>query len=248
MPLNLLWGAVFSSVLLSCWYKKAAAFLLSCFASLFLIFGFFPVGYNMLVYLETQYNRPQSLPENIHGIIVLGGAFNSELYQYRGMIAASSNVTRMIDFVDLAQRYPHTQKIFSGGSGLLHQPTRKEADDVDMFLDMMGITLDNLIYERESRNTYENILFSQQIAQPKDGERWIVVSSGYHLPRVMSIAKELEWNLIPYPSGPKTYGDYRFWPHSLNVLTNFHYLGIALKEFVGSAVYFITGKGADLLV
>lgn len=247
MPLNLIWSGLTGSIILLKFKENWGKRLLIFFLGLFVFLGIAPVGYNMMVFLERTYERPDPMPDHVDGIIVLGGAFNSKMYEETGMIAATGNINRIIDFIDLANQYPKAKLVFSGGSGHLMQTERKEADDVEKFMDIMGIDERRLLFERQSRNSYENILFSKKLVKPQDGETWIIITSGFHLPRVMGIFQKLEWRVIPYPSSPQTGRDYRFWPKSFNILSSYHYLGLALKEFVGSTVYSLTGKRDFLL-
>jgi len=230
-------------------FKKRflAKILLIISFSLFLIIGYTPVGYNALVLMEKQYQRPAIMPQHVDGIIVLGGSFDSKSYEKTGMISATAQVNRIIDYIDLAQRYPKAKLVFSGGSGLLKPTKRVEADDIALFFNMIAFDDDRVIYERQSRNSYENLLYSKALLNPDPDETWLVVTSRYHMPRVMGIAKQLEWALTPYPSSPFTYGQYRLRAPVFNVLSNFHYTHTAVKEFVGSVVYALTGRSAFLL-
>lgn len=229
------------------WKRQWGNKILLIAAASFLFIGIVPIGYNMLVYLETRYERPQAMPRHVDGIIVLGGTFNATLRDKTGKIAANSNINRLIDFVDLAQHYPKAKLIFTGGSGSLFQPDRKEADDAKEFLKMIGFNTRRIIFERQSRNTYENIKYSKEIANPWKGDTWVLVTSASHMPRSMGAFTKQEWNVIPYPSGPRTYGKYKFTPSILGLLGSFITLDIAMKEFVGIIAYYFSGKSAFLL-
>ncbi|HPF78830.1 MAG TPA: YdcF family protein [Alphaproteobacteria bacterium] len=245
-PLSLLWIMVAIGFALRFWKRQWGNRLLILSGIIFLTVGFLPIGYNMVVFLENQYERPDPMPDKVDGIIVLGGAFNSGVSEKRGMMAANGNINRMIDFVDLMKKYPKATAIFAGGTGNIYNPERKEADDAKAFLEMMGISLKNVIFERQSRNSYENIKFSQDLVKPKNGETWILVTSAFHMGRSMGVFKKLNWDVIAYPSGPKTTGEYILMPQPLGVSGSFYMLSTALKEFIGSAIYYFSGKSAFL--
>jgi len=239
---------VVTGFVLRFWRRQWGNKILLTASVLFLIIGLLPIGYNMLAYLETRYERPQTMPSKVDGIIVLGGTFNSTLRDQTGKVAANGNINRMIDFVDLATQYPRAKLVFTGGSGSLIQPDRKEADDAKEFLEMMGFKrINDVIFERKSRNTYENAKYSKELAKPKAGETWILVTSAFHMPRSMGIFKQQEWEVIPYPSGPRTYGKYRLKPNVFGLLGSFITLDMALREFIGISVYYFSGKSAFLL-
>lgn len=243
-PLNAIWLLVVGALVIRRWKKTWSNKILITAASLFAIFGFLPIGYNMTVFLERQYDRPQIMPDEVDGIIVLGGSFNSYLSEKTGYVAANSNISRIVDFMALSRKYPEAKKVFSGGSGHILQPTRKEADDAQDFLTMAGFGDADIIYERQSRNTYENALYSKELLKPKAGEKWIVITSAFHIPRTMAIFKQLDWDIIPYPSDPKTDKQYQFIPKPFSAVGNFFLLGKSIREFIGVGVYYMTGKSA----
>ena len=44
--------------------------------------------------------------------------------------------------------------------------------------------------ERRSRNTQENAEFSRALAAPKPGERWLLVTSAFHMPRSVGLVSQ----------------------------------------------------------
>lgn len=245
-PLSFLWLLVAAGFGLRYWKQKLGNQVLVFSGVLFLVIGFFPIGYNLMVFLETRYERPNPMPDKVDGIIVLGGAFNSSISDKRKMIAANGNINRMIDFVDLSRQYPKAKLIFTGGSGNIYNPERKEADDAKAFLEMIGLKTDSITFERNSRNSYENVKYSKELMQPKTGENWILVTSAFHMPRSVGIFKQHGWEVTPYPSGPKTDGKYKIIPQPFGVVGSFFMLGTAMKEFIGTIIYYFSGKSAFL--
>ena len=51
----------------------------------------------------------------------------------------------------------------------------------------MGLSTNNIIFEDRSRNTHENIIFSRKIVNPKINEKWIIVTSAFHMNRSIFI-------------------------------------------------------------
>lgn len=248
-PLNALWILLAGALVFSWWKPLCAGRGMKLSVVVFLILGFFPVGGNLVTLLERQYPKADinlPAPEDVEGVIVLGGAFNSYLSQETGQLSPNNNISRIIGFVELAERYPRAKLVFSGGSGHVLQPDRKEADDARTFFDVMGWRMvDKVIFESNSRTTYENIANSMALLNPNTQKKWIIVSSAFHLPRVMGVCAQAGWdNVIPYAAGVKTDGRYRFFPATFNVLGNYHLLAVAVKEFIGTFIYFITGKSA----
>lgn len=251
--------AILITPILLCFNAQRVAFWLSVYgAFLFIVFAVMPTAHNMLVYLERQYQTPEFKSDfQPDGIIVLGGSFDEELTFIHGQSVASGALDRMTHFLSLAKRFQNspTKLVFSGGSARPLQsaedniaPDREftDADAALLFFKEQGIEAGRIIIEGRSRTTYENVLFSRELLTPKDNETWIVVTSAWHLPRVMNVFVGQEWNVIPYPVDYQTDLTYRWMPN-FNILKNLNFTQMAMHEYVGNAMYYITNKSASFL-
>lgn len=240
-PLHLLALIMLAGLVLESFGKRAGRSLLCLGATLFLFFGFMPVGPNLMVWLETRYEKPK-LPPGVDGIIVLGGAFNSYQSEQTKQLSVNEHAERMISFVELAQKYPQAKLVFTGGSGHMLQPTRTESEDAKDFFNAIGFNDERVTYETRSRNTYENAIYSKETAQPKEDELWVMITSASHMRRAAAVFKKAGWDVIAYPVDPETGLDYdwRAWP--ITFVRNFDQLETAMKEIIGYWAYEITGK------
>lgn len=193
-----------------------------------------------MVWLETRYEAPSL--KNIDGIIVLGGTFASYRTDRTGQISINNNIERMTEFVKLGRENPSAKMIFTGGSGDMLHPERKEAGDAKKFLQFMNFPLHRVTFEENSRNTHENAIFSRDIVKPREGEKWVLITSAAHMPRSMAVFFKAGWDVIPYPVDYETDLTYRFWPDLSGVSGNFLMLDRALKEIAGVVIYALTGK------
>lgn len=246
-PLNFIFVLCGAGLLLRLYSKKISSYVIGAALFLFAVCGFFPVGYNMLVYLEQSYERPAKgdLPEKIDGILVLGGYFETRISAGRDVPALNSAADRLTDALSLHKRRPEAMLVFSGGNGFMTgNGKRTEAQDIESVLDALGVPQNSVVFEDESRNTYENIIFSRDYIRPHPFETWILVTSAYHMKRAMAVteAQAPRWNLVAYPADYRTDGRYRFWPRSFDVLGRFDELDRAVKEVIGLIAYGITGK------
>jgi len=214
---------------------------------LILFFGIVPVGPLALTWLEKQYTVPNVLPQKIDGVIVLGGGFESHLTQISGHIVANDNVDRVFCFVEIAKKHPQAKLVFSGGQGDILHPDAMESLDARLFFHLVGLGSANILYETQSRNTYENAYYTKEMVKPKAGENWVLVTSAFHMPRAVGIFEELDWKIIPYQCDPKTDGKYTLVGGLPNVTANFSALNIAVKEIIGLIVYNLTGKSAFII-
>ena len=91
-----------------------------------------------------------------------------------------------------------------------------------------------------SRNTWENAVNTLEVAVPQPGSRWILVTSASHLPRAMEAFEAAGWDgIIAYPT------DYLTTPEGIGLFdlpTGFKSVGTALHEYIGSFVYWLTGR------
>ena len=158
-----------------------------------------PFGAWLVIPLENRFPIPSPMPAHVDGIIVLGGAVSTVLTQRRDQPTVNEHAERFLALADLARRYPEAKLIYSGGSASPFMPEYREADAARAVIDQLGIDPKRMIYERQSRNTEENVRYSKALADPKPGETWLLVTSGWHMPRSVGIFRRQGWNVIPYP-------------------------------------------------
>src|SRR5262249_38657920 len=69
-----------------------------------------------------------------------------------------------------------------------------------------GVPRTRIALEDHSRNTVENAVLSKAIAQPKPGERWLLVTSAHHLPRAVGVFRKAGFPVEAYPVDWRTRG------------------------------------------
>ena len=124
----------------------------------------------------------------------------------------NTKVDRWFDHVGKFDYYTARQREASRSSTrlpfyLIDSIEVKDLDCVDIgcgpnffksFYKNIGIEIDQIIFEDQSRNTYENIIYSKKIANPKINENWLLITSASHMKRALLIADKNNWDLIPY--------------------------------------------------
>lgn len=246
-PGNLLVLLLCLSLLLQ--YRKAfrAALILQTFLCILVLpVAFLPVGEWLLFPLENRFPSNPQLPEQVTGIIVLSGGEKAIVSEAWNQVELNEGAERNLAFLHLARRYPCARLIFTGGSGSLTMQQHKEADVARRLFREQGLDEGRVVFERNSRNTYENGLFSRELVRPKAGENWILVTTAWHMPRAVGVFRKLGWNVLAYPV------DHRGRKHDLLRLEfdfsgNLDLLGVGLKEWLGLAVYYVAGKGEPVL-
>ena len=220
---------------------RAGKFLLGFSLFVFFICGFLPVGEVSLRYLENAYDPPQILPEDLDGIIVLGGSISVPMSYSREQVQLNDNAERITEMIKLSKIFPHTKIVFSGGDWGVQDSSHKESKLLNNLLNNLGFDTSRILIEDQSRNTYENYLYSYRKFHPQAGEKWLLITSAFHMPRAVAVFSSNGWDVIPYPAGYLTSkGDFSYF--SLDVLGNYYKLHVAVKEFVGIIAYTLTER------
>jgi len=197
-----------------------------------------PIPAALMGVLENRFPRNPALPARVDGIIVLGGAIDPGRSVAFGQPQIGPNAERLTSFVTLARRYPAARLVYSGGSGDSFDQDNKEADIAKLVFAGLGFDTDRVLFERASRNTYENATFSKLLAEPKAGETWLLITSAAHMPRAVGVFERVGWTVIPYPVDFRSSGrlglDFR--PRRALTL-----LGAVLYESAGLVAYDLNG-------
>jgi uncharacterized SAM-binding protein YcdF (DUF218 family) len=209
--------------------------------------AFSPLG-NLLLYpLESrfpQWDASQGAPD---GIIVLGGSVDVDLSAAHHTPVVGHAADRMLAAAELARRYPNARVAFTGGSANLISTGAREADYSAPILENLGIARERLILERDSRNTYENAVFTKRLVAPKPGERWLLVTSAFHMPRSIGIFRKAGFDVEAYPVDWRMGGR-----EDLFAFTNMGGEGlsrtdVAVREWIGLVAYRLLGRTGELL-
>lgn len=192
--------------------------------------------------LESRFPRPSALPERVEGIIVLGGIVDPVQTRARGEEAIGGAMERLVAFARLAQRYPEAKLVFTGGSGDPWNQEFKEGHAVGPLLAMLGVAPYRVLFEAESRNTYENAVFSRRLVEPEAGERWLLVTSAFHMPRAVGCFRQAGWPVIAYPTDFNTAVQQAGFRLRFNVTGGFASLSGLLHEGAGLLFYRLTGR------
>ena len=210
------------------------------------IAAFSPMGLLMTAVLEDRFPAPP-LPDTVAGIIVLGGALDTRVARYRGGYELNEAADRMTTGVALARRYPEARLVFTGGVAAILEADIAETLSAKEFFHDMGIADDRVILEGAARNTVENATFTKALVQPKLGEVWLLVTSAYHMPRSVGCFRTAGFSILPYPVDHRTPSGPANWRPSSDTTRNLEKVHYAIREYLGLAAYWATGK-TDALI
>ena len=221
--------------------KKLVIFFSKLFLILFLFFGYNPLSNFLLSKIE-DYIQPSKYPvQQLTGIIVLGGSFNSGLEsKERNEVSLNGSVERLTKALEIYKKNPRLLILFSGFSGELKPQGWNESDMAKKFFLDQGVKLDNLIFENQSRNTFENIKFSKDIIANYKGT-WGLITSASHMPRSFFTFKKQGLILEPINVDYKTGTSRMFWIN-FDISSGLSNWSIILHELIGIAYYKVTNK------
>ena len=244
-PANVLILALASGVgLLWTPYKWLARWWLTATVLVTVFLTVVPVGRFLFNILENRFEPARVLPNNVEGVIVLGGVIDQFLSRNRGVVTVNGAVERLTAFADLADRYPNAKLVFTGGSGALTDQSLKEADFAAPVLLRMGVALDRVIFESQSRNTAENASMTREILASAPRGTWILVTSAFHMPRAVGVFRENGWQVFPYPVDYVTRREVR--PIlQVRLRSGLNSLAAAAHEWTGLTFYWLTGRTND---
>ncbi|MBR1128080.1 YdcF family protein [Bradyrhizobium iriomotense] len=209
--------------------------------------AFSPLG-NLLLYpLESRFPAWDPSRGAPDGIIVLGGSVDTDLSEAHRTPVVRHAADRLFAPADLARRYPNARIVFTGGSANLVSTEAKEADYSAPVLESLGIAKERLILERDSRNTWENAIFTRQLVSPKPGERWLLVTSAFHMPRSMGIFRKAGFDVEAYPVDWRMGGREDLFAFTRIGGEGLAKTDVAMREWIGLLAYRIMGRIGELL-
>ncbi|MCC7347982.1 MAG: YdcF family protein [Variibacter sp.] len=233
------------AVLLATRFVRAGRRMLVASALLLGLLGWSPLPNILLAPLEERFPPWQAQGRDPDGLVVLGGGIDEVVSEARDAVTLFDSSERVTAAVVLARRYPNARIAFSGGTGMIHGAV-PEAVFARRFFQEMGIAPERIIVEDRARNTSENAIFTRRLLDPKPGERWLLVTSAFHMPRSMGIFRQENFAVEAYPVDWRTRGARDAGRGFERAAEGLQRADIAVREWVGLLVYWLTGRSAAL--
>lgn len=237
--------ALLGVVLMMTRFRRAGAWLTSIGVLLLAIGGFTSAGRMIESGLENRFPRWDASRGAPDGIVVLGGVIDPLISRARGGTALNDAAERVTVIARLARDYPKARIVFTSGDGSLLANEGAEADYLYPLLDTFGVPRDRVLLENKSRNTVENAVRSKELVKPRPGERWLVVTSAFHMPRAVGCFRRAGFPVEAYPvdwhTRPRVglgLGD--------DLANGLTHLNTAVHEWAGLVVYWLTGRTSEL--
>src|SRR5271170_2858473 len=233
-------------VLLCTRYARLASWLIVTSLVLLAVAGLSPLGNILILPLEQRFPAWDASRGPPDGVVMLGGAISPNVSAARGGVALNEAAERLTATAELARRYPDARIILSGGSNTLIFDEEIEAVFAVRQLEALGVAHERMTAEEQSRNTIENAVFSRLIANPKPGERWLLVTSASHMPRAIAAFRAAGFPIEAYPVDWRTRGPMDAIVPFSSLAGGLQRTDTAVHEWIGLISYRLGGKTADL--
>lgn len=227
-------------------YRRLASWLVVTSIVLTAVVGWSPLANILILPLEQRFppwNASHGPPD---GLIVLGGAITPDVSAERGAVALNQAAERMTAAAELARRYPNARIVYSGGNNAMLGNGISEAPFAVQELQALGVAHDRITAEEQSRNTIENAVFSRLLAQPKPDERWLLITSAYHMPRAIAAFRAAGFAVEAYPVDWRTRGPVDAGRPFAALSKGLRRTDVAAHEWIGLLAYWLTGRTKEL--
>ena len=250
-PSSLLWLALVSGLVIREWWPRFRRLGLSL--SVAALAGLFAAGLtplaNVLVSpLENRFREhtPETVPQPVKGIILLGGAEEGWVTAGRSGLAVNEAAERITETARLALRFADAKLVIIGGGSRIFNRGVEGSSAVAVLMNDLGVAEERLIVEKVSRNTFENATLTLPLINAAPGETWLLVTSAFHMPRAVGVFRKAGLDVTAYPVDFRTRGDEdltRWFPSLPSGLKRFD---VVAKEWAGLIVYYLTGRTGAL--
>jgi uncharacterized SAM-binding protein YcdF (DUF218 family) len=206
-----------------------------------------PIGDRLAQVLEGQFPAWKEDGRPVDGIVVLGGSVNVWSSAEWQSLALNSAGNRLVAMADLARRFPNAKIVFTGGYGSMFGEALSEADIIEQHISELGIESGRVIFERASRNTQENAEFTRSMLEMTPHERWLLVTSAWHMPRSMGLFRKAGWAIEAYPVGWTSAPKFASSGFSTEASSHLLKFDLMVREWIGLIAAWALGQSDDLL-
>lgn len=180
--------------------------------------------------------------EKFGSAIVLGGIGDIDLRLRKINFGYSGD--RLFQTIRLYHQKRIGRIIYTGGSGSIEFPEKREGLFVQDYLRDIGIPDSALVVESRSKNTFENAVYTKAMLDSLGiTGNFLLVTSASHMPRAMAVFKKAGFeHLTPYTTN-RSSGIRRGTPDHLLIPNPGALLGLDMlvHEWIGYIIYKIRG-------
>jgi len=213
----------------------------------FIIFWFIllykPLPEFLVKSLEDQYVYNESVFLGLEGLIILGGGTGSgKVAEARNDYTLGEGSERIIKGLEFLKKKPEGKIIFTGFSGKLSHVGLSEAEIIEQLIRALNTDPTNFLFERRSRNTFENAFYTGEIINEHQIKQWGIVTSASHMRRAITTFEKQHPEIVfePIPVDFQTANSIYWGPG--NIQESVDLWRVYIHETVGYWVYKLTRK------
>ena len=242
-PLNLLIISFILFTLIIVRTKKFRSRHTLWFVLFWFILLYKPIPEYLVKSLEDPFTYQEKVFLELDGIIVLGGGTGSgKVAEDRNDYTLEEGSERVFKGLEFIRKKPNGTIIFTGFSGNLFHGGLSEAEIIEKLIKALNVNSRNILFERRSRNTFENAIYTSEIVGGLQIKKWGLVTSASHMKRALATfnKQSSEISFDPIPVDFQTKNSIYWGPGNMQSSLNFW--RIYIHETMGYWVYKLTGK------
>ena len=202
-----------------------------------------PIPEFLVKNLEDPFIYQEKIFLELDGVIVLGGGTGSgKVAQDRNDYSLGGGSERLFKGLEFIRKKPQGTIIFTGFSGKLFHEGLSEAEIIEKLVKALNVDSTNILFERRSRNTFENALYTKEIISDIQIKKWGIVTSASHMKRAKATfnKQSSEISFDPIPVDFQTKNSIYWGPG--NIQSSLDFWRIYMHETIGYWVYKLTGR------
>jgi uncharacterized SAM-binding protein YcdF (DUF218 family) len=180
--------------------QKTGKILITSAAVLLLILSYHTVADSLLRPLEQRFpplmldsrTTASADTSSVKWIAVLGGGHTRDQYLPVTSEISEESLVRLAEAIRIYKKIPGSKIILSGGAVFNRHP---EAETLLRTAQMLNVPQRDIVLDNNSKDTEEQAV---QISSMVGKDRFILVTSAYHMPRAVAIFKKI--GLLPIPA------------------------------------------------
>jgi len=184
----------------------------------------------------TPESRLTSNKPNAKWIVVLGSGNLSDPYVPGKTNLTASSLFRVVEGIRLYRTLPGSRLLLCGGPTSNFVP---EAETMGQTARDLGVPPEDIVLEPSSMDTSEQAVRVKELVRE---DRFIVISSAFHLPRALALLRKVDLNPIPaavdYHAGDGSLLPGMLFPQANNIRK----MELGLHEHVGLLWYRMRGQ------
>lgn len=246
-PLSLVFITLFLGLVFALFNRRRLSIFFSAVAATILFTMLYTsAGSYLLQTIEGRFPRASSDPDSVACMIVLGGAFETQVGTVRGGIELNDGAERFTEALRLARAFPEAKILVSGGDGSLTGTYEGDAAASTRFFETYGIAQERLLRETTSRTTYENTINSAPVLAEAKLEECLLITSAFHMPRSVGLFRKAGIAIRPWPVDYRTTGIETLRFDFTQPTLNTQLTAVAVREVIGLLAYYLVGRTSSL--